>query len=322
MSTDTTHPINGGWIPFEERTFEQQVQSEAFCDATPAFGEVNRGVDIPKSALLFELELKANGGRLCNRIWQQEGSCVGAAGARAYTQSMCGDAVYRKTGEAIKDLFPWATWGIGRRYAGMNRRGAGSYGAAQAKAVAEWGMLAADNPKVPQPTNRDGWLVWSGKIELDYSYPRDWPVSESELAPDASDHQMGYVAQVRAWDDLLQALAQGYGVTVASMFGSRTAVREGFLIGEWNDSWAHQMSIAGYHEHPSLGQLILIDNQWGRNAHPECPFLSPKGIRGSFWIRKETMVRIMSGRDAEVFVHGNSEDWPGRALDWQSLGMG
>jgi hypothetical protein len=235
---------------------------------------------------------------------------------------MCGDAVHRNTGEQIVDIFPWATWGIGRRFAGMNRRGAGSYGAAQAKAVSQWGMLAASNPKLPQPQNRNGWLVWSAKIELDYSYPAAWPVKEEEIAPEAGDHQIGYVAQVKTWEELLQAFAQGYGVTVASMFGSRPSVRDGFLVGEWNTQWAHQMSLGGYHTHPTLGELILVDNQWGPGAHPACPFLEPKGVRGSFWITKSTMMKIMGGRGAEVFVHGNTEDWPGRVLDWGSLGLG
>ncbi len=95
----------------------------------------------------------------------------------------------------------------------MNNRGAGSFGAAQAKAVAEWGMLAASNERLPQPKNRNGWLVWSASIELDYSYPRRWPVPETELAPLAAEHQMGYVSRITNFEQLLQAFAQGYSVT-------------------------------------------------------------------------------------------------------------
>jgi hypothetical protein len=310
-----------GWLPYDQRTHEQQMQSDSFKHATPGFGEVAAEVDIPKHALLYDLEVKATG-KLLNRIWQMEGSCVGAAGARAYSQSMCGDIVHRNTQEEVKDIFPWATWGIGRRYAGMNRRGAGSYGAAQAKAVAEWGMLAADDQRLPQPTNRDGWLVWSAKIELDYSYPKAWPIAESELAPSASEHQMGYVSRITSWNDLQQAFAQGYGVTCASMFGTRPVVTQGFLVGEWNTSWAHQMSWAGYYTHDTLGELVAVDNQWGERAHPACPFLSQKGVRGSFWIRKATVIKLLSVRDVEIYAHGNSEDWPKRVIDWDAQGMG
>ena len=184
----------GGWLPYDERNFAQQMMSDSWRHATPRFGEVGGDVDLPEQALLYDLEVKANG-KLCSRIWQQEGSCVGAAGARSYTQSMCGDKVHRHTGEEIKDLCPWPTWGIGRKIGGLNSRGAGSFGAAQAKAVETWGMLPADDARLPQPTNRDGWLVWSSKIELDFSAPRYWPVPESELAPTAGNHQSAHQSE-------------------------------------------------------------------------------------------------------------------------------
>lgn len=311
-----------GWVPYEERTHEQQVMSDEHRENTAPFGAVNYGLgDLPKHALLYDLEVAATG-KLCNRIWQMTGSCVGAGAGRAYTQTMCGDKVHRKTNEEIKDVFPWATYGIGRRNGGMRGRGDGSFGGAQAKASREFGLLAADDERLPKPTNRNGWLVWSAQIEREYSWPAQWPIKESELAKSANERQVQHVARITTWDELLQAFAQGYGVTCASMFGTRPVVRSGFLVGEWNLSWAHQMSWSGYYEHPDLGVLIACDNQWGPNAHPECPFLSAKGVTGSFWIRKETITRILSQRTAEVYAHGDTEDWPTRTIDWNSMWMG
>lgn len=311
-----------GWIPYDDRTFEQQKQSDSHKHATPAFGEVNRGLgDLPKEALLYNVEIKATG-RLCKRIWQKTGSCVGAAAARAYTQTICGDIVHRKTTEEVKDIFPYATWGIGRRMGGMNRRGDGSFGAAQARACNEWGLIAADDQRVPQPTERDGWLMWTAQQEKEYSYPPQWPVKEEELRPSANERQVSTVTRVTKFDELLQAFAQGYGVTCASMFGTSPRVKDGFLVGDWNGSWAHQMSWAGYYTHPNLGVLIAVDNQWGPSAHPECPYLSRLGVRGSFWITQATCTKILSNRSAEVFVHSDTEDWPTRTIDWDSMGMG
>lgn len=316
----------GGWMPYAERNFAQQMMTDSWRHATPRFGEVGGDVNLPEQALLYDLEVKANG-KLCSRIWQQEGSCVGAAGARSYTQSMCGDKIHRNTGEEIKDLCPWPTWGIGRKIGGLNSRGAGSFGAAQAKAVESWGMLPADDPRLPQPTNRDGWLVWSSKIELDFSAPRYWPVPESELAPTADDHQIAHVARITTLDELWQAFAQGYGVTCASMFGTKAKVRGGYLVGEWTTNWAHQMSWSGYvtikratSELPA-GKLIAVDNQWGPQAHV-CPTLQQRGVLGSFWITEATAKKILGRRDTEVFAHGNTEDFPAREIDWDDLGMG
>lgn len=317
-----SHDYDGGWVPYDERTSDQQVMSEAFDGATPGFGDVNPGLgDLPETALMYDLEVKATGKRL-NRIWQMEGSCVGAAAGRSYGQSMCGDIVNRKTQEQVKDLFPWTTWGIGRRIGGLNRRGAGSFGAAQGKAGNIYGMNAADNPKLPQPTNKNGWLVWSAKIELDYSVPNQWPVPEEELAKEANEHQVLHVARITKWDELLQAFAQGYGVTCASMFGTSPSVRGDVLIGDWNRSWAHQMSWSGYKTHPQHGIIVACDNQWGPSAHPECPTLSAMGVRGSFWLTQKTVEKLLASRSVEVFAHGNTEDWPVRQLDWDSMGMG
>ena len=313
---------HGGWIPYTDRTFDQQIMSDSFKNATAPFGAVNRGLgDLPARALLYDLEKTATG-KLCNRIWQMEGSCVGAAAGRSYVQSMCGDIVHRKTQEQVKDLFPWTTWGIGRKLGGMNRRGAGSFGAAQAKAGEQYGMNAADNPKLPQPTNKNGWLVWSAKIELDYSYPKQWPVPEAELAVEANEHQVMHVARITKWDELLQAFAQGYGVTCASMFGTRPTVRGDVLIGDNNLSWAHQLSWSGYITHPQHGILIAVDNQWGPNAHPECPTLSAMGVLGSFWITQKTVTKLLSQGSVEVYAHGETEDWPVRQLDWDAMWMG
>lgn len=313
-----------GYILPEERTGRERAFADEFDRVTPDFGDVGGDVSLPETALLYDLELRATG-RLLPRIWQQIGSCVGAAAARSYEQSQAGDAVVRNTGEQIKTIYPWATWGIGRELGGLHSRGGGSFGASQAKAVAEWGMLPADDPRLPQPTRRGNWLVWSAKIETDWSVPRSWPLDQQALKPLANNHTIGYVARIRDLGNLRQALAQGYGVTVASSFGTAPAVRSGLLVGDWNRSWAHQMSISGYRFHEGIGLVFAIDNQWGPDAHPRCPWLEAKyagQVNGSFWITEATMSRILAARSSEVFAHGNTKDFPSRPIDWASLGMG
>lgn len=313
----------GGYIPPEDRTQRERTFSDQFDRTTPDFGDVGGDVNLPDAAMLYDIELATTGKIV--RIWQQIGSCVGAAGARSYVQSQAGDAFVRKTGEEIKPIFPWATWGMGRKLGGLNSRGGGSFGASQAQAVKEWGMLAADDRRLPQPTDRGGWLVWTAKIETDWSVPRGWPIPENELKPAANEHTIGYVSRIRDVDNLKQALAQGYGVTVASNFGTSPTVRSGLLVGDWNKSWAHQMSISGYRVHQGIGLVFAIDNQWGPEAHPRCPWLDAKyagKVNGSFWITEGTMSRILASRSSEVFAHGDTKDFPPRLIDWGSLGMG
>lgn len=308
-----------GWIPYEDRTREQKYQSDQFREETPFFADVNArtfgAAERPDRVLLYDLEKKVLGKR-ANRYGQYEGSCVGVAAARAFVHSQIGDAAVRGTNEDVRDVFPFATWGIGRRIAGLNRRGAGSYGAAQARAGKEFGYIDANEAKVPRfQVKQENWLWYSSKIELDYSVPKNFPVPESELAP--LGKKTVHVAQFKTTDELADAVIQGYGATVASNFGTRPRVRDGVLLGDWNDNWPHQMSISGYWMHPGLGRIWPWDNQWSADAHPPCPMLSEMGIFGSFWTLDETLQRVLDSRYAEGFVYGDTENWEVREINWE-----
>lgn len=308
-----------GWIPYEDRTRDQKYDSDKFKAETPTFREVNGKTfgagDRPARCLLYDLETKVLGKR-ANRYGQYEGSCVGVSAARAFVHSQIGDAAVRGTAEDVRDVFPFATWGIGRRYAGLNRRGAGSYGAAQAKAGRLFGYIDAKDPKVPRfEVKQENWLWYSSKIELDYSVPKNFPVPEGDLAP--LGKKTVHVAQIQNTDELADALIQGYGATMASNFGTRPRVKDGVLLGDWNDNWPHQMSISGYLIHESLGRIWPWDNQWSADAHPRCPLLSEMGIFGSFWTTDATMQRIIDSSGAECFVYGDTENWEVREIDWE-----
>lgn len=319
MSSATTVRRPVGWIPYEQRSREQKRQSDQFREETPKFKDVNRGVanmaGAPERVLLYDLEKKVLGKR-ANRYGQYEGSCVGVSAARSFVHSQIGDAAVRGTNENVRDVFPFFTWGIGRRYAGLNRRGAGSYGAAQAKAGQLVGYVDANEPKVPKFTvKQENWLWYSSKIELDYSVPKNFPVPESELTPLAK--KTVHVAQLETPDDLAQAILQGYGATIASNFGTNPRVKEDVLLGEWNANWPHQMSVSGWWNHPVLGRIWPWDNQWSADAHPRCPTLGEMGIFGSFWTTDDTMARIMNSQYAECFVYGDTENWEVREINWE-----
>ena len=310
-----------GWIPPQERDNEMKAVDDAVKSLMPSFGDVNAGDDLPNEALLCDLEIKAIGKIVQVRQWS--GSCVGAGATKAYLQAAAGDAVVRGDAEQVKFCFPWATYGMGRKLGGMNRTGEGSFGTAQARAVREWGMLPSDDPRFPQPNESSltaGWLSYSERIEIAWSHPSNWPISENELYRDAQNYQILDTAQVRSTTEVRKALSQGYGVTLASMFGTRNErVNDGYLIGDWNDRWAHQMSCGGYSTHPSLGIVFWIQNQWGSAAHPVCPKMSAKGVVGGFWITERNMAEII--RTGEVFIHSNTEGFPVRKIDWGSMGI-
>jgi hypothetical protein len=86
-------------------------------------------------------------------------------------------------------------------------------------------------------------------------------------------------------------------------------------------SWSGYLTIKRATSDLPAGRLIAVDNQWGPQAH-ECPWLSQRGIRGSFWITEATAKKILQRKDTEVYAHGNTEDFPAREIDWGTLGMG
>lgn len=308
-----------GWIPFGERTKEMDELHESFMEDTPGFRDVNRFEDLPKTAVTAALEIKVTGAAL-PRIWQRSGSCVGAGGWMAFFQSIIGDIAVRGDREAAKAPFPWATYGVGRQMSGSRRTGEGSTGSAQAKAMSEWGVLPLDFGGLPQPTINKGWVTWSSSIEIDWSHPSGWPKSKSELDPEAKKYRVLTAASVRSTQEVASALAQGYGVTLASMFGTRDErENQGYVVGSWSASWSHQMSCGGYTEHPSLGRIFWIQNQWNYNAHPVDPFMAQFNVNGGFWITEKTMQKIID--NGEVYIFSATMGFPVNKIDWSSMGI-
>lgn len=302
-----------GWLPPERRTRSQSFAVAEWHEQIGTFEDRNRYIASPPARMLmYELEVKATGS-LMPRVRQITGSCVGSGAARAYCHSQCGDVVLRGDTEQVMMPFPFATYGVGREIAGMRRAGEGSFGEAQAKAVEQFGMLPMDSSLVPQGTITNGWIQWTRAIELQWSHPSAWPKPRSDVEAEASKYQMQDVSRATSIEGLIQAISQGYGVTLASMFGTRPRVEQGYLVGRWNDSWAHQMSCAAYATDTPLGTLFAIDNQWG-DMHGACPVLGPLGVNGTFWMHEGDMVKVLSR--GEVYVHSNTEGFPVRKIDF------
>lgn len=316
---------NGGWIPPALRTPRMLLMTGEFHERIRTFSEVSQvTVAEPERVLQPELELKVNG-KLFWRIHQQTGSCVGSGAFLPYVTAMCGDIVHRGNIEEAKPIYPFATYGVGRAIAGMNGPGEGSFGGAQSEACQpdQFGYLPADDPRVPKPSVSDGWAKWTKKQEMDWSHPSVWKqrngYSRAELQETADDFGIHTVTKITTTDELTQALAQGYGVTVAGMFGTKgSVVRGDVAIAEWNASWAHQQGIGCYWSHPQHSKLFWIQNSWNRmeSIHTPCPTMSKLGVNGGYWITERTMQRILDDRQSEVYGHSATHGFPKQEFSW------
>ena len=115
---------------------------------------------------------------------------------------------------------------------------------------------------------------------------------------------MDRVTRIQTPEAWKEALASGYAITLASMFGTANQVEHDVLLGRWNRQWAHQMSSSGYWDHPRLGLIFKIDNQWGPNFHGWCPTLKQWGVNGSFWMLADDARKVC--QRGEVFAHSHT----------------
>lgn len=308
-----------GWIPYIDRTREQQHATDAFHEQVSTASSViamRPYADLPDLVYHPAMCKKATG-KPMYRSWQVTGSCVGSGSSVAQYIAGCGDIVHRNTREEVR--IPWwlATYGKGREIAGMGSKGSGSFGAANAQACQQFGTLSVNNEvlNLPQPELvSEVWYRFTKAQEIGWSLP-PWPIDEYDVGVESAKHQIQTVKRISTKEELVNVLAQGYGCTVASSFGSRRMRMEhGVLMAPYDSSWAHQMTVLGYWRHEDLGLIMFIANQWGPNAHPRCDFQAGKhGVTGAFAVN-ERVIDYMLGQ--ELYAHSDTEGWPLRDIAW------
>jgi len=335
MATPYNVQRRGGWIPPSLRDRDQMRLTHEFHESIGTFGQVMRGSVREADRVIYgELQKQATG-RLFPRWWQSGGCCVGVGAGDCYLNAMVGDVVNRGNIEEIKMVSFLPTYGVGRLIAFGDRckPGDGSFGGAQSLACQPtgegFGYLPLDHPGLPQPAERPGeaagatWLKYPESTERQWSCPSAWPIPRSQLQPQADDFGIETVTRITSIGELTQALQQCFGITVASMYGSRKSVVRGDVaVWEGGASWAHQMSVAGYLRKSSTGQgpYFWICNQWGpmTSLHTPCPTMGPVGVEGGAWVTARTFESILGQRDSEVYAHSATYGFPVQQIDWES----
>lgn len=300
-----------GWVAPEKRTPFQHEQNERILSEMRPFEISGAYRGDEKKAFLWEFSKRLNGGKHIRYIRQVTGSCVGAGGANmlrtlAHVEMANGDPEEWPVEEG---WWVW-TYGQGRVRAGLNGRGEGSFGSAQAEAFVKDGWFFRNElAGLPDFQRDDSWIVLPQSVEMEWSDGR----AKSQHATIGARHLIKTAARLRNSDEAKAALANGYPITIASMFGTRGARATGspaVQLAEWDDRWAHQMSCHAFWEHPSLGLIFYILNQWGSGAHPAPLQGEPPG---GFWVRASTFDMMLSD---EGFAFSAFNGFPARELSW------
>lgn len=279
---------------------------------TPA-GEVADD-ELPAKAYMWDLAKKALGHHIPTRDQKSVGSCVAFGGIAAIEYLQVAQMVAAMQAglppPEFKDLAQEYSYGISRVQIGGGRlRGTdGSIGVWFADGVQKYGVVA-----------RGRYFNTIDLLEYNESrcrrYGDDGP--PKELLPEGKLHLVKAYSPIKTTDELKRSLASGYPVSVASDVGfgnsSRSWVRDKDGVLQASGSWAHQMVIIGYQQHPTRGLLFCVLNSWGPSW-----VSGPKGDGeppdGSFFVVAKTAQRMLDAGDSWSF--SNLDGFKARSLDW------
>jgi hypothetical protein len=164
----------------------------------------------------------------------------------------------------------------------------GSYGAAAARWVRDWGVIYRTSAADYSPERAKQWGAYGNGGRGD----------GGNLDDAARANPVRYVALVTAWDEAAAAIESGYPVAVCSMQGFR-ASRDADGFAGAAGTWAHCMVFVAvrYQKNGSPRDGLLCLNSWGEAwiTGPAWPADMP---RGSFWVDRPTVERMLRGEDS------------------------
>lgn len=265
-----------GFKEVAEKTFESYPQAFAI-----AGDEDNSS----RNVRLWSAVLKVNSGKHLPNIPQQTGDCVSFGLANAIAYRLAVQAVEHNL-PGTYDPFEPFLYGLARVTIGKNNPSCRSAGAMPSYAI--------------EGFKKHGFVLTS-EVGVSYSgrLADQWGCKgpPPEAFEKAKARIGGDAYPIRSAAEARDAICNGYPLTVASDFGTRTIrPRDGKNVARWDDRWPHQMCGNGY-DGTAAAKYFHITNSWGETAHPK-----PLGDEppGGFWVDWATMDRIC--RDGEVWA--------------------
>lgn len=245
-------------------------------------------------------------------------NCVGSNGHNALVTLAAIEIRTLNQPEEFRRLFWPYTYGLSRKIGGMSGRGEGSFGSAWAEAILEYGIFEEDpeGEDLEDAKEKDGWIVHSSAVELKWS---DGGAIPEKLKAIGRKNRVRTVAPIRRVEDAVEAAANGYTMTIASMFGTkpRKSGTPPVLLGGWDDQWAHQMWIDEFWDHPTLGPIFHFGNDWGWGVHGSDPDPENGPPNCGFYVTEKTLGSILAKRDAECYALSAYDGYPARDIwDW------
>ena len=169
----------------------------------------------------------------------------------------------------------------------------GSYGAAAARWVRDWGVVYREEVAGHDLRNysADRAKAWG-------AYGCGGQGDKGKLDAIAKRHPAQHVALVTTWAEAAAAIEAGFTVPVASMQGFASK-RDANGYAAASGQWAHEMCFVSvrYQKNGSPSDALLCLNSWGPNwiSGPKWP---PDQPDGSFWVTRSTVESMLRAKDS------------------------
>jgi len=310
---------NFGYTPDPQgvERFLQELPQPLFRDAGAETVREAKGVD----TFLYRAANTAHQA-LYNRPWVVErqgiGDCVSWGWAHGIFVAQCVDW---QTGRlANPPPFPSteAIYG-GSRVEARGKSGAGtspvggwsdgSYGAAAARWVRDWGVVyrAEIGGHDLRTYSADRAKQWG-------AYGCGGKGDGGKLDTLAKRHPAQHVALVTTWAEAAAAIEAGFPIPVASMQGF-ASVTDAQGYAQASGQWAHEMCFIGvrYAKNGSPSDALLCLNSWGPNWITYKGKFPSDQPAGSFWVTRPVVERMLAQKDS--FAVGSVSGFGWRDLD-------
>ena len=298
----TFNPKNfPGWAGEEEAKREWDKIGSHFAEfqivgqEIPKAGDTVRLWDFTREVLGEDTENYA----------QKTGSCVAFGAKNAIEYLSCVEIAKNNESELFRPQFTPYMYYTSRVLVGKNRlTGAGSLGSWMAKAVEEYGTVSRDIEELPE---------YSGKLEDQWGFGRG---DCKKWVDEGDDHLIRTTARISNWSQLVEAICNGYPVTMASNLGfNMKPSGDGFH--KRRGSWAHQMCLTGVCDGAKPWAGIL--NSWGPTTHGTVTDFETgeDWPAGMLRVRPEDLEPAF--KSGELFAFSQFDGFPEQDLSWNFM---
>lgn len=274
-----------------------------FQDMRPSFQLTGRLSGDPKKVILWDVfrmpvvqksmaaTLQKMGGR--SEIYpgnkQFSGSCVGVGSGDDICIAAAVEVAYKGDPE-LPVIFFWPYhYARGRFRGGMTSPGDGSYSEAQVEAIMEDGTYLATGEDIPLlKDNGDGLVLSNDREEISWS---DGDAANiMRLVDTGRKHRFRSSAVIRNLDDARACIRDAktpflWCGSWGGMMKCPVVGNPPCLLNKKQGVWQHNETAMAWWDHPELGELFGIKNQWG-NAHG----IDPAGLPvGAYWVKAGDM---------------------------------